>query len=120
MTRMMSVGILLLINTVVSAAPVPKDRNQNINLTNTTWVSDGDTGYGAAVYILLPEGKIEYRYGGASHKAGSWTQDGTKFSYELNMRYYWYDGELQGDVIHGKAGNKAGGNWEYKLRRKHD
>ena len=120
MTRIVSAAILLLLSSVISAAPVPKDRNQNNDITNTTWVSDGDTGYGAAVYILSADGKIEYRYGGASHTAGSWKQEGTKFSYELNMRYYWYDGVLQDDVIFGKASNKAGGNWEYKLRRKSD
>jgi hypothetical protein len=97
------------------AAPVPRERNRPINLLNTVWISEGDTGFGQTTFLFHDNGKLEYRYGGNTH-FGTWKQSGTEFSFELNNRYYWYDGTIHGSKITGKADNKPGGHCEYKLK----
>jgi hypothetical protein len=113
--RVAGLVLLFTLNTAF-AAPVPKERRRIMDLTGTTWVSDGETGFGQTIYKFLPNGVLEYQYGGTTWRNGVWKADGERFTYELNQRYYWYEGEIQGDVIRGKAANKPGGNWTYQLK----
>jgi len=117
MPRLIASFILALIPVALFAAPVPKEKNRYVDLIGTTWLSEGETGFGVTTYKFEKDGVLEYRYGGNVWRNSTWKQDGVNFTYELNSSYYVYKGEIEGEVITGKATNKPGGHWEYKLKR---
>ncbi len=99
-----------------SAAPVPKEiLKKSENLDGTTWSGDGVVA--PTVYTFNKGGGLAYSYGGATHTAGTWKQDGNKIYWESNGKYCEFDGTFENGTMTGKAHNVAGGKWDLKMTK---
>jgi hypothetical protein len=65
-------------------------------------------------------GEMVYSYNGATYRNATWTQDGDKVYFEMNMKYCEFHGKLSGDSVEGESHNVAGLRWSTSLTRNRD
>jgi hypothetical protein len=113
---MVRVVVLLLLAGSVTAAPVPKDfKSKREALAGTTWKGDGICG--PTVYTFEKDGRLTYSYGSSCWRNGTWSLDGDKLTWDVNLRYAWFRGTVKDGVITGTAANVAGGSWTLTYKK---
>lgn len=86
------------------------------NLAGTTWV--GQTFEGDTMAIeFLEGGGMSFSYNKMTYTNASWTQDGDKITWELNMHYCEFDGSFKDGAIEGNSHNVTGKKWTTRLTR---
>ena len=113
--RTLTAVIVLALLPAAVAAPVPKELLKVENLEGTTWSGDGVVA--PTVYTFNKGGGLTYSYGGETHTAGTWKQDGHKIYWESNNRFCEFDGTFERGTMTGKAHNVVNGNWDLKMTK---
>lgn len=113
MTRLVPLGLLVCLSSAL-AAPAPflpkKNKKPAVRgLEGTTWKGNSRT------YQLLPGGVLNYRYLSIS-ATGTWRQEGDRVFWDVNKRFSWFEGRLEGGVIRGVAQNRDGKRWDLTVR----
>ncbi len=103
-----------------SAAPRLKPKApETPALAGTTW-----TGLNYEKHAMTVEfkagGEMVYTYNGVTHRNATWTQDGDKVYFEMNMKYCEFHGKLSGDSLEGESHNVTGLCWSTSLTRNRD
>lgn len=99
------------------AAPKLKPKDPEVaSLVGTKWTGpDGDLG--EMTVEFQADGVMTYSYGGKVTRTATWTQDGAKVYFEINMKYREFNGVLKGDTLTGDSHNVAGKDWQTALTR---
>ncbi|HEX8068449.1 MAG TPA: hypothetical protein VF546_00760 [Pyrinomonadaceae bacterium] len=86
------------------------------SLAGTTWSgtdSDGDH----YVFTFEESGTLAYRSPAGSYRNGKWHQFEGAVYFEMNDHYSEYLGQMQGDVLQGRAWNRPQHKWLWKVTR---
>lgn len=97
-------------------APTPTPAEAAPSLLGTTWsgaTSDGD----AYTFEFRAGGRLHYTSPSGTFDNGTWTQDGTDVSFEMNGHYSDYTGTLHGDELRGAGRNRVGRSWTWSVTR---
>jgi hypothetical protein len=86
------------------------------SLAGTTWSgTDSDGDY--YVFTFEQDGTLAYRSPTGSYKNGKWNQFKNALYIETNDHYSEYLGRINGNIIQGKAWNKEGRVWRWKVSK---
>ncbi len=81
----------------------------------TTW--EGDNG-GDATTLRFEKGGVLLAKDPQGDWKGTWFQNGGQVNFDLNGRYSWYEGKIDGKQMTGAGHNKDGLDWTFKLGKK--
>jgi hypothetical protein len=87
------------------------------DLRGTTWTGWNDGVKADWIVLFEPDGTLNYRYGNATYRNGTWKLEGDALYYESNKKYAEFRGIFQGNVINGEAWNVTGLRWQIHLQR---
>ena len=119
MRRTLTVIVAALVVGPAAAAPQLKPPRRVDDLTGTTWAGKSLDGLDQTIRFLA-DGKLTITRAGRTIDKATWTQDGTRVSWEVNDRYSEYTGTRTGDTMDVSAHNKAGKMWTTTLTRVQD
>ena len=84
-------------------------------LEGTTW--EGDNGGDPTTLQFKPGGILLAKDPQGDWK-GSWFQNGSQVTFDLNGRYSWYEGVVSGSNMTGAGHNKDGLDWRFTVSKK--
>ncbi len=78
---------------------------------------EGDNGGDATILKFKAGGVLHARDPQGDWK-GSWAQNGSQITFDLNGHYSWYEGTVAGETMSGAGHNKDGLDWKFLVKRK--
>ncbi len=86
------------------------------SLVGTIWSgTDSDGDY--YVFTFEKDGTLAYQSPTGSYRNGKWNQFKSALYIEMNNHFSEYIGRINGNTIQGKAWNKKGRGWRWKLSK---
>jgi hypothetical protein len=99
-----------------SQGPDPEPPPKVGGVEGTVW-SGIDSGGERWTFRFLKGGILDYTVPSGTYRNGTWKQTGASIYLETNRKYAEFRGAIKGNEIVGKASNRAGKNWTWKVKK---